>query len=364
VVLAAVVSTPVAATAAPLVPTIDPSARIRTSLAQLDVIDAQRAVEDAQLALAEQQEAAVDTRDVEVQAEAGVADAQRGQAAAEGELRSARDRLGSTAVYAYMNTPGDDEGEDQERELLTASIEHHQRLIADAEVDLERAEDGVDAAQRVLAAAQATAAEQDDRVGGARLVLQDARDQLRTATAAVWQPTLGVPWQLTIEGESAFTPSELVEWYEAQGQGSNASVPIADLIRSFVEDGDAEGVRGDMAFAQAIHETGWFTNTDTVVANNFAGIGHCDACAGGYRFATAEIGVLAQIQLLKSYAEEDPVFHLPRADPDLNGPRGCCPTWTDLGGVWATSPGYGQRILGYYADMLEWLVARRSTELP
>lgn len=51
----------------------------------------------------------------------------------------------------------------------------------------------------------------------------------------------------------------------------------------------------------------------------------------------------------------------PRAAPNVNGPSGCCQTWTRLGGVWATDPDYGPRILGYYNDMLEWLVAKRST---
>jgi hypothetical protein len=167
-------------------------------------------------------------------------------------------------------------------------------------------------------------------------------------------------WQLTIEGESAFTAAELARWYATQGQGSQASVPVAELARLFVEEGTAEGIRGDMAFAQAIHETGWFANRDTVLRNNFAGIGHCSACGAGFPFATAQEGVLAQIQLLKSYAQADPTYNRPRVDPDLNGPVGCCRTWNDLTGVWASDPGYGPRILGRYAAMLEWLVLERT----
>ncbi len=37
--------------------------------------------------------------------------------------------------------------------------------------------------------------------------------------------------------------------------------------------------------------------------NNFAGIGACDSCAGGDRFANAREGVRAQIQLLRFYAD-------------------------------------------------------------
>ena len=104
-------------------------------------------------------------------------------------------------------------------------------------------------------------------------------------------------------------------------------MPIDELIGAFIDEGAAEGVRGDMAFAQSIHETGSFANSDTIGRNNFAGIGHCEACGGGFAFATAQIGVRAQIQLLKSYAEEDPTYNSPRADPELNGPAGCCSHW-------------------------------------
>jgi hypothetical protein len=251
----------------------------------------------------------------------------------------------------------------EERELLGASIDHHQHQVADARAALDDASAAVAAAQEDLATAQQTASEHQDEVTAAADALADTRRELRAATEDERAPLpTATPWQLSIEGPSAFTAAELVAWYEAQGQGAQATVPIGRLIRSFLEYGEAEGIRGDMAFAQSIHETGWFTNTDTVHANNFAGIGHCDSCAAGYPYPTAETGVLAQIQLLKSYAEEYPLYHLPRADPGLDGPTGCCPAWSDLGGVWATDSGYGHRILGRYAEMLEWLVARRTVD--
>ena len=74
------------------------------------------------------------------------------------------------------------------------------------------------------------------------------------------------------------------------------------------------------------------------------------------------MGVRAQVQLLKSYAEKDPTYNSPRADPDLNGPAGCCVAWFDLGGVWASAPNYGPHILDAYLAMLEWLIAYRPTE--
>src|SRR5947209_18071481 len=80
----------------------------------------------------------------------------------------------------------------------------------------------------------------------------------------------------------------------------------------YVEEGTAEHVRGDLAFAQAIVETGSFA---VAAGNNFSGIGVCDSCTGGYAFPTPRDGVRAQIQLLRNYADPDS-----RADNLANPP--------------------------------------------
>ena len=349
-----------AAPAPPGPPEPDPSPRIRVSLARLAVIDAERA-------LALQQGFAAMARDGEAAAQAAVDGAAQARTDAEGQLREARDQLRSTAVYAYMHTPGGDfvpelRGDatagGQERHLFAAAVDHHTQGVADADGELEGATADLDVARQALDGARQAATDQDNRVAEASSALADTRSELRTATAGERRPTTS--WQLSLQGPTVFTVDELVRWYEAQGHGSRASVPIAELVRLFIDHGNAEGIRGDMAFAQAIHETGWFANRDTITQNNFAGIGHCDSCAAGFPFATADVGALAQIQLLKGYSETNPTYNVPRAAPNLNGPRGCCQTWTELGGVWATDPNYGPRILGNYDDMLAWLVAERS----
>ena len=346
----------------PVTPEPDPTPRIRVALARLDVLE-------ARAALLEQQESATGAYDTQAQAQADLDRAVEEQSFADGQLSAAQDQVGLTAMYAYMQASGGVSAAElqgtstaagEERELLGASIDHHQQLVRDARAAVDVARTAVGVAEQALAAAQETAAEHHDRVSAASGELLDARRELRTATEDEAGPPTSDRWALAIEGPSAFTAHELVEWYEAQGHGSQATVPIGELVRAFLDNGEAEGVRGDMAFAQSIHETGWFANNDTIHANNFAGIGHCDSCAAGYPYPTADLGVLAQIQLLESYADDDPVYELPRADPGLDGPSGCCPTWADLGGVWATDTGYGPRILGRYAEMLEWLVAART----
>ena len=75
----------------------------------------------------------------------------------------------------------------------------------------------------------------------------------------------------------------------------------------FVDEGNRYLVRGDIAFAQSIVETGWFNFPDYGIVkpqnNNFAGIGACDSCGNGFQFGSALSGVRAQIQLLRNYAD-------------------------------------------------------------
>jgi hypothetical protein len=127
-------------------------------------------------------------------------------------------------------------------------------------------------------------------------------------------------------------------------------------------------VRGDIAFAQSILETGSF-GVDP--GNNYAGIGTCDSCADGYSFPTPRDGVRAQMQLLRSYADPDSraanLAHPPEAgvwgtDPvvavdkyDHFFLKGKVPLWNQMGnGNWATATDYAPRVIGIYARMLSW----------
>ena len=68
----------------------------------------------------------------------------------------------------------------------------------------------------------------------------------------------------------------------------------------YLEEGAAEGVRGDFAFAQAVVETGGFSAAND---NNYSGLGWCDGCARGIVFPTPRDGIRGQIQLLLNYAD-------------------------------------------------------------
>jgi len=167
-------------------------------------------------------------------------------------------------------------------------------------------------------------------------------------------------WSLPIAGQSVFTATELAQWFIQRGFPSRAQAPITDLAKYYIDEGHDQGIRGDMAFAQSVLETGSFTNQDTVALNNFAGIGHCDSCASGFAFATPELGVRAQIQLLADYTQRDVKLAHPLVDRRLHGPSGCCQTWWQLTHTWATAGNYGPKIMGIYREMLYWLVIQRG----
>jgi N-acetylmuramoyl-L-alanine amidase len=134
--------------------------------------------------------------------------------------------------------------------------------------------------------------------------------------------------------------------------------PTAIQIGAYYENlGSYYGIRGDVAFAQALFETNFFRFTGSVQMdqNNFAGIGATGAEIRGASFETEEEGVLAHLQHLFAYATTNPLPpNYPLVDPRFHlVQRGSAPIWTELNGKWAV-PGetYGQSILDIYIRMV------------
>ena len=154
----------------------------------------------------------------------------------------------------------------------------------------------------------------------------------------------------SILGPSTLTVADLRVWWTAtsRGQPSRLGIAISDLIALYLSEGDAEGVRGDLALAQAALETGYFTNTDTA-SNNFAGIAHYDGTASGSAFGDPLIGVRAQIQLLKKYALGNDAA---LANPDVAPNAGAAATtWGGLAGTWASDTSYWTSLNAVYEAM-------------
>lgn len=154
----------------------------------------------------------------------------------------------------------------------------------------------------------------------------------------------------SILGDSSLTQPDLVGWWDATRgrQPRRLGAPVDDLIGWYLAEGDAEGVRGDIAFAQAIHETGYFTSTDTS-RNNYAGITHPDGASSGQPFPDPRTGVRAHIQLLKKFtAGNDTDLAHPNTAPDA---ATSARTWHELAGTWATDPSYWTAISRIYDQM-------------
>lgn len=138
--------------------------------------------------------------------------------------------------------------------------------------------------------------------------------------------------------------------------------PDADELGSFyLTFGEYYGIRGDVAFAQALLETNYFRFTGVVKTeqNNFAGIGAIGGGHQGARFDSPEEGVLAHLQHLYAYATTAPLPNqFPLIDPRFHlVKKGSALTWTDLNGKWAV-PGdhYGQSILNLYKRIIDFTI--------
>jgi hypothetical protein len=164
-----------------------------------------------------------------------------------------------------------------------------------------------------------------------------------------------------ILGPSALTARQLADFVRASGHAPRLTVPLDELARDYIREGDNAAVRGDVAFAQSILETDWFTfpaggqvkSSD----NNFAGMGACDSCAHGLTFRSADQGVRAQMQALRIYVDPTLTTNTlaqPLVMPKMLdlGFRGMVQTWWDLWGTWATGALYGQRVYDIYERMV------------
>lgn len=344
--------------APPEPPMPDPSPEIRVLLAQLRLQSQQERL-DVQLAKLDRVKAAED----------GVAqtveDAKAAQRRAEAEVRASTDRLKADALAYYIN-PGQSgieklvaEATDHERTrtvLIGVSLEVELEVRQEALALVERRKTTVAARQVELTKARAATAAQQAAV--------DSSTRSRDAKASELSRARGMSpdWALPIAGTSVFTAEELALWFDQREVRSHARAPVAELAAAYIDEGRDEHIRGDMAFAQSVLETGSFSNDDTIRLNNFAGIGHCDTCPQGFAFASPRLGVRAQIQLLRDYTQVAPKLSHPLVDRRLRGPSGCCQDWTELTSTWATNTNYGPKILGVYREMLHWLVRHRQMQ--
>ncbi|EEH64998.1 N-acetylmuramoyl-L-alanine amidase [Actinomyces urogenitalis DSM 15434] len=161
------------------------------------------------------------------------------------------------------------------------------------------------------------------------------------------------------------TVAKMVAAYQRSGETYPASVlgrGGASTISAFAglayDEAAAEGVSPELLFVQAMKETGWLQYGGDVKATqfNFGGLGATGGGNPGNSFASVQIGLRAQVQHLRAYA--DPTVTTARLAHDVVDPRfsyvkkGSAPYIEYLGtqenpsgAGWATAKGYGTDLM-------------------
>ena len=122
------------------------------------------------------------------------------------------------------------------------------------------------------------------------------------------------PGQYPVMGISSIRAWQLVNYFKAHGSTYPAEVlaqggapDIETFAQMYYEEATAEGVRPEVAFAQAMKETGWlqYGGDMQITQYNFAGIGTTGGGVPGNSYPDVRTGIRAQIQHLKAYATDE-----------------------------------------------------------
>ena len=158
--------------------------------------------------------------------------------------------------------------------------------------------------------------------------------------------------------------ADLAGWFRSKGKTSarrrcrSTSSPATTSARA-----RDEGVAGDLAFAQSIVETGYFTFSTRVPGvvqqllrprrgrrrHRRRRVPDRRSSASGPRSSTSGPTPIPTVTTAKlAHPVVDPRFSLRRRR------RARRPTWEQFGnGIWATDPGYAAKVLGIYQQILD-----------
>lgn len=203
-------------------------------------------------------------------------------------------------------------------------------------------------------------------------------DKLAVAEADILAEFFGMESSTTTEktaimGKAQATAQQMALFCRSKNSTPQlTSCSLEQLAEMFVEEGEAEGVRGDVAFTQSLHETGYFKFGGIVLPsqNNYAGIGALNGNATGQAasFPDPRTGVRAQIQHLKAYASTEALVNA-CVDPRFSlVARGVAPYVEWLGAAdnpqgrgWAVpGAGYGANIV----KLLGQIMAQETPQTP
>lgn len=174
-----------------------------------------------------------------------------------------------------------------------------------------------------------------------------------------------VTTQTKIMGTSTVTADQLVQLYTQSGNTfpdyyTKRGVDLKAFAQMYIDEASAEGVRADIAFAQAMLETSYlqFTGSVNISQFNFAGLGAAGNGVTGEDFSIygdnsvgIRMGIRAQIQHLKAYASTDPLNNEQVDSRFGYVTRGCAATIGQLSGTWAADTSYAAKIVAIIAEI-------------
>lgn len=296
--------------------------------------------------------------------------------AAEARYRTVRAEVGALAASYYRNAGNPNVVLQLFRSRSPAEFGYRQKIVSDVG---DRQTKIVKRARRARSASENAARDAGNEETRLHALIGSLQREIPTVDREIdrlqgalslarfwltrWQ-SIGAGVNTPIMSRSILSPTELADWFSGTHRRARITVAMSDLTQAFVEEGEAAKVRGDIAFAQSILETGSFFYPDggqlQPTDNNFAGMDACDSCAKGKSFPDARTGVRAQMQLLRVYADANLTnaeLNPPAVDPKLDTHflKGRVPTWDGLTHTWATADQYGDRIIEIYAQILGWL---------
>lgn len=147
---------------------------------------------------------------------------------------------------------------------------------------------------------------------------------------------------------------------------------VIKMIPLYITEGAAEGVRGDIAFAQSCLETGNFTFDGSAVTldqNNFCGMGVTKTGMKGNSFKKPAEGIRAQIQHLQAYACTDRLKQK-CIDPRYTYVNRGCAEYVEHLGIhenpkgqgWAAGRNYGQKIINILKGILSIKTSEKESD--
>ena len=165
--------------------------------------------------------------------------------------------------------------------------------------------------------------------------------------------------KIGIFGEAEATQEQAAALIYLNNTDPQLNCSVDELVDLYWTEAGREGVREDIALAQAIIETGFFSFTGDVKPeqNNYCGLGTTGGGVEGEYFDEPEIGVRAHIQHLLAYTTQkhpstdivDPRYELAHA---IRMERGIVDKWSGLNGTWAMGSQYCEKIMRIYQSML------------